>query len=98
MSFRLNFDLSFSFPPPPPRSRKSPPASDHASDGSAEETKSGVRGWWQTAQQHPHFSLRLLYFLTSVAGIILGNIVLSDVWHYYTVVDVHRTALAVVSH
>lgn len=96
MSFRLNFDLSFNFPPPPPRSRKSSPASDQASDGSTGEIKSGVRGWWQTAEQHPYFSLRLLYFLTSIAGIILGNLVLNDVWHYYSGADIHRTALALV--
>ncbi|KAL8768498.1 MAG: hypothetical protein Q9209_005289 [Squamulea sp. 1 TL-2023] len=94
MSFRFNFDISFDFPPPPPRSSSQPFASGQNPDGTTQEIKRGLPGWLQTARLHPHSSLRLLYFITSLAGIILDNLVLGDVWHYYTVVDIHRTALA----
>ncbi|KAL8825343.1 MAG: hypothetical protein Q9170_007829 [Blastenia crenularia] len=94
MSFRFNVDLSFNFPPPPPRSQRRLSASDHDPDRRPEEAKNGFAGWLQTARLHPHYSLRLLYFLASLAGIILDNLVLDNVWHVYSAVDIHRTALA----
>lgn len=52
MSFRLNFDVSFNFPPPPLRSQRPLPVSDQSQDGSSHETKRGFRGWLQTAQHN----------------------------------------------
>ncbi|KAL8989116.1 MAG: hypothetical protein Q9169_008429 [Polycauliona sp. 2 TL-2023] len=94
MSFRLNFDLSFNFPPPPPRGQRPLLASDDSGNTSSEEIKTGFPGWLQTARVHPRFSLRLLYFLSAVAGIILDNLVVNNVWHYYRVVDIHQMAFA----
>ncbi|KAL8878345.1 MAG: hypothetical protein Q9192_008471 [Flavoplaca navasiana] len=94
MSFRMNFDISLSFPPPPPRSGRPLLASDRSQDESSEEVKRGFPGWLQTARQHPRFSLRLLYFLTAIAGIILVNLVSGNVWHSYRIVDLHRMAFA----
>ncbi|KAL8834915.1 MAG: hypothetical protein Q9176_007209 [Flavoplaca citrina] len=94
MSFRMNFDISLSFPPPPPRSGRPQPASDRSQEDSSEEVKRGFPGWLQTARQHPRYSLRLLYFLTAIAGIILVNLVSGNVWHSYRIVDIHRMAFA----
>lgn len=97
MSFRLNFDVSLNFPPPPPRSQRPLPVSDQSLDGSSQEIKRGYPGWLQTARLHPCYSLRLLYFLSAVAGIILDNLVIGNVWHSYRMVDIHRMALPPVS-
>ncbi|KAL9639031.1 MAG: hypothetical protein Q9204_001267 [Flavoplaca sp. TL-2023a] len=94
MSFRMNFDISLSFPPPPPRSGRPLPASDGSHIDSSEEVKRGFPGWLQTARQHPRYSLRLLYFLTAIAGLILVNLVSGNVWHSYRIVDLHRMAFA----
>ncbi|KAI4224953.1 MAG: hypothetical protein L6R36_004267 [Xanthoria steineri] len=93
MSFRLNFDLSLSFPPPPSRSQR-PLAGSEQPPNARQEIKKGFRGWLQTARSHPSYSLRLLYFLSAIAGIILDNLVIGNVWHSYRMVDIHRMALA----
>ena len=97
MSFRMNFDISLSFPRPPPRSGRPQPASDRSQIDTSEGVKRGFPGWLQTARQHPRYSLRLLYFLTAIAGIILVNLVSGNVWHSYRIVDIHRMAFAPVS-
>ncbi|CAL8583703.1 hypothetical protein XPA_009323 [Xanthoria parietina] len=56
-------------------------------------SRKASRGWMQTARRHPNYSLRLLYFLSAIAGIILDNLVIGNVWHSYRMVDIHRMAL-----
>ncbi|KAL8976064.1 MAG: hypothetical protein Q9205_007863 [Flavoplaca limonia] len=90
----MNFDISLSFPPPPPRSGRPLPALDQSQEDSSEEVQRGFAGWLKTARQHPRYSLRLLYFLTAIAGIILVNFVSGNVWHSYRIVEIHRMAFA----
>ncbi len=97
MSFRLNFDLSLSFPPPPSRSQRPLHGADQPPNAGSQEIKKGFSGWMQTARRHPNYSLRLLYFLSAIAGIILDNLVIGNVWHSYRMVDIHRMALPPVS-
>ena len=81
MSFRFNVDLSFNFPPPPPRSpTRISSAPDQDPDGGPQEIKRGFTGWLQTARRHPRYSLRLLYFITALAGLIIDNVVLVQPW------------------
>ncbi|KAL8670346.1 MAG: hypothetical protein Q9168_005104 [Polycauliona sp. 1 TL-2023] len=94
MSFRLNFDLSFNFPPPPPRSQRPLLASNHSGNNASEETNKGLAGWLHTARLHPGYSLRLLYFLSAIAGIILANLVSINGWGSYQITDIHRSAVA----
>ncbi|KAL8950871.1 MAG: hypothetical protein Q9222_003125 [Ikaeria aurantiellina] len=93
MSFRFNFDISLDFPPPPSRSPRHVSNSDQASDGRPQVMKEDFPGWLQTARLHPRYSLRLLYFTTSIAGIILDNVVLTNLvvgllWQLLTLFDV----------
>ncbi len=99
MSFRFNVDLSFNFPPPPPRSpTRISSAPDQDPDGGPQKIKRGFAGWLQTARRHPRYSLRLLYFITALAGLIIYNVVLSNLgYYYYYIVDLHRSALGPVS-
>ncbi|KAL8968501.1 MAG: hypothetical protein Q9197_004843 [Variospora fuerteventurae] len=96
MSFRLNFDLSFNFPPPPPRSggahdqSRTPPVHGHDN----RIPRRGLPGWWQTARQHPHFALRIIYLVTAVIGFTLDNVLLANVLYWYPVIDLHQVALA----
>lgn len=92
MSFRLNFDLSFNFPPPPPRSH-TPPLRGQDN----ERPRRGRPGWWQTARQHPHFALRMIYLVTAVIGFILDNVLLANFGYGYSVINILQTALAPVS-
>ena len=96
MSFRFNVDLSFDFPRPPPRDGSQAPSPDQ--DANTSRIKKGWPGWLQTARQHPHYSLRLLYFLACIIGLILGTVVLNNVWGDYDIRDIHTTAVWLVSH
>lgn len=96
MSFRFNVDLSFDFPRPPPRDGNQVPSPDE--DENTPRVKKGWPGWLQTARQHPHYSLRLLYFLACVVGLTLGSVVLNNVWGSYGIRDIHGTAAWLVSH
>ncbi|KAL8918544.1 MAG: hypothetical protein Q9172_005387 [Xanthocarpia lactea] len=95
MSFRFNVDLSFNFPPPPPRSpTRTSSGPNQYPDGEPQEIKRGFTGWLQTARRRPRYSLRLLYFITALAGLVIDNMVLTCLgYYYYFIVDVHRSAL-----
>ncbi|KAL8851868.1 MAG: hypothetical protein Q9221_003190 [Calogaya cf. arnoldii] len=97
MSFRLNFDVSLNFPPPPARSQTPLLASDRMRNDSAEGINKGLPGWVQTARLHPRYSLRLLYLLTAIAGIILANLIVGNFSYSWSNVEIHRTALAPLS-
>ncbi|CAF9934628.1 MAG: hypothetical protein HETSPECPRED_009299 [Heterodermia speciosa] len=89
MSFRFNVDLSFDFPRPPPRgsSTQAQIVSSSPDRDSPQAVKPGFRGWIQTARQHPRYSLRLLYFIACIIGLILNAIVVNSIWSY-RIVDV----------
>ena len=96
MSFRFNIDLSFDFPRPPPRDDTHTASPDQ--DANPPQSKKGWPGWLQTARQHPHYSLRLLYSLACIMGLILETVVLNNVWGSYDIRDIHSTAIWLVSH
>lgn len=89
MSFRFNVDLSFDFPRPPPRGSSTQAQIESSlSDGDGPQSiKPGFRGWLQTARQHPRYSLRLLYFIACIIGLILNAVVVNSIWSY-GIVDV----------
>ena len=97
MSFRFNVDLSFDFPRPPPRgsSTQGQIASSPSDGHGPQSIKPGVRGWLQTARQHPRYSLRLLYFIACIIGLILNAIVVNSIWSY-RIVDVATGAFSFV--
>lgn len=103
MSFRLNFDLSLSFPSPPPRSdddmhNQPSPTSTTPVQGQDDDGRRRPQGWWRTARQHPHFVLRVIYLVTTLMGLILDTVLLSNIgYYYYAVVSLHQTALVPVS-
>ena len=96
MSFRFNIDLSFDFPRPPPRGNSnrhqidsSPPNDGH------QPIKPGFQGWIQSARQQPRYSIRLLYFIACILGLILNAIVVNSIWSY-RIVEVAIAALYLV--
>ncbi|KAI4085850.1 MAG: hypothetical protein LQ344_008081 [Seirophora lacunosa] len=98
MSFRLNFDLSLSFPSPPPRSdddmRNQPQPTTTPAQGQDDDGRRRPQGWWRTARQHPHFVLRVIYLVATLMGLILDTVLLSNIgYYYYAVVSLHQTAL-----
>ena len=98
MSFRFNIDLSFDFPRPPPRdSSTQAQIGSSASDGDGPQPiKPGFQAWIQSARQQPRYSLRLLYFIACIIGLILNAIVVNSIWSY-RIVDVATGAFYFVS-
>ena len=98
MSFRFNIDLSLDFPRPPPRDGTQTLLTPAGQSGQNEpqQVKKGFRGWLQTARQHRRYSLRLLYFIACIIGIMLGIIVVGNVY-IRDLRDVHNTAIGLVS-
>ena len=96
MSFRFNIDIGFDFPRPPPRDGTQSTHPDQ--DASPHQSKKCWSSWLQTARQHRHYSLRLLYFLACIIGLILETVVLNNVWGDYDIRDIHSTAVWLVSH
>ena len=93
MSFRFNVDLSFDFPRPPRRDGQSQIVIPGQSG--PEPVKKGLPGWIQTARQNPRYSLRLLYFISAIIGLILNSIVVNSIWSW-RVVDVANGAFPLV--